>query len=85
MDIDYLGFIGACHSNTRVLVHPEDLPDCAWLVLKICSNCWRNHARRVHFLSDSQRTAPTHFMPLLAWDTGPQIQLTSLAQLSQHL
>lgn len=85
MDIDYLGFIGACHSNTHVIVHPVDLPDRAWLVLPICSNCWQNHARKVHFLSDTEGVAPTAFKSLPAWDLGSWIPLSSLAELSQHL
>lgn len=85
MDIAYLGFIGAGHSNTHVLVHPEDMPYFVWLVLPNCSNCWWNHARRVHFLSDAQHTALTDFKPLPAWDSGLWIHLSSLAVLSHHL
>lgn len=85
MDIDYLGFIGACHSDTHMLVHPEDLPDFAWLVLPICSSYWQNSAWRVHFLSDTQCTASIGFKSLPAWIVRPWNQHSSLAALSPHL
>lgn len=88
MDIDYLGFIGACHSNTHILVHPEDLPNSARLVLPVCSNYWQNSGRRVHFLSDillPQASSLQVFKSLPAWIVRPWNQLSSLAALSQHL